>query len=83
MTEVILVIKQWGNNLGVHLPAAIVREAQVHVDQRVRLTVVDGQIIITPMEGESLMLEQRLAQYDLARHGDEVMRVQHIGAEKW
>lgn len=31
MTEVVLDIKQWGNNLGV------------------RLTVVDGQIIITPV----------------------------------
>ncbi len=49
MTEVILDIKQWGNNLGVRLPAAIAREAQVHVDQRVRLTVADGQIIVTPI----------------------------------
>lgn len=83
MTEVILDIKQWGNNLGVRLPAAIAREAQVHVDQRVRLTVADGQIIITPIGDELLTLEERLAQYDPARHGGEVMRVQHIGAEKW
>lgn len=83
MTEVILDIKQWGNNLGVRLPAVIAREAQVHVDQRVRLTVTDGQIIITPIGDESLTLAQRLAQYDPARHGGEVMRVQNIGAEKW
>jgi len=49
----------------------------------VRLTVADGQIIITPIGDESLMLEQRLSQYDLARHGGEEIRVQHIGAEKW
>ena len=46
LKEVILDIKQWGNNLGVCLPAAIVREAQVHVDQRVRLSVVDNYIQI-------------------------------------
>lgn len=57
MTEVILAIKQWGNNLGMRLPVAIAREAQVHVDQRVRLTVADGQIIITQIGDESLTLE--------------------------
>lgn len=46
MKEVTLDIKQWGNNLGVCLPAAIVRETQVHVDQRVRLSVVDNYIQI-------------------------------------
>ncbi|MDP1787128.1 AbrB/MazE/SpoVT family DNA-binding domain-containing protein [Nitrosomonas sp.] len=50
MTEVILDIKQWGNNLGVRLPAAIAREAHVHADQQVKLTVSDGQIIITPVQ---------------------------------
>lgn len=82
MTEVVLDIKQWGNNLGVRLPAAIAREAQVHADQRVRLTVSDGQIIITPVADESLTLEQRLAQFDPARHGGEIMRTTAIGAEK-
>lgn len=82
MTEVVLDIKQWGNNLGVRLPAAIAREAQVHADQRVRLTVSDGQIIITPVADESLTLEQRLAQFDPARHGGEIMHTTAIGAEE-
>lgn len=83
MTEVVLDIKQWGNNLGVRLPAAIAREAQVHADQRVRLTVSDGQIIITPVVDESLTLEQRLTQFDPVRHGGEVMSTTATGAEKW
>ena len=82
MTEVVLDIKQWGDNLGVRLPAAIAREAQVHADQRVRLTVSDGQIIITPVADESLTLEQRLAQLDPARHGGEIMHTTAIGAEE-
>ncbi|MDP1614241.1 MAG: AbrB/MazE/SpoVT family DNA-binding domain-containing protein, partial [Methylococcales bacterium] len=64
MAEVILDIKQWGNNLGVRLPAAIAREAQVHADQQVKLTVSGGQIIITPVQDKPLTLEQRLAQFD-------------------
>lgn len=84
MKDVILDIKQWGNNLGVRLPAAIAREAHVHVDQRVKLTASNGQIIITPVRDEPLTLEQRLKQFDPARHGGEAMAVnQRLGAEKW
>lgn len=32
MTEVTLDIKKWGNSLGVRLPAAIAREANLHSD---------------------------------------------------
>lgn len=84
MAEVILDIKQWGNNLGVRLPAAIAREAQVHADQQVKLTVSGGQIIITPVQDKPLTLEQRLAQFDPAKHGGEVMTPpEPLGAEKW
>lgn len=84
MTEVELDIKQWGNNLGVRLPSAIAREAHLHVHQRVRLFVDAGQIIIRPVLDEPLTLEQRLADYDPARHGGEVMIVtQKLGAEQW
>ena len=84
MAEVILDIKQWGNNLGVRLPAAIAREAHVRADQQVKLTVSGGQIIITPVQDKPLTLEQRLAQFDPAKHGGEVMiPTQRLGAEKW
>ena len=48
MTEAILDIKQWGNNLGVRLPASVARAAHLKVDQRVRITVEDSRVIITP-----------------------------------
>jgi antitoxin MazE len=84
MNEVVLDIKQWGNNLGVRLPAAIARAAHLHVHQRVRLSVADGNIIITPVPDEPLTLEQRLADYDPVRHGGEVMNTrQGLGAEEW
>ena len=84
MTDVTLDIKRWGNNLGVRLPAAIVREADLHTDQRVRITVVDKQVIITPITDEDLSLQQRLENFDPARHSGEVMAVdQRLGAEKW
>jgi len=82
MTEAVLDIKKWGNNLGVRLPAAVAREAKLHADQRVRISVKDGRITITPVSG--MTLEQRLARFDPSRHGGEAMQAdEEIGAEKW
>lgn len=84
MAEAILDIKQWGNNLGVRLPAAVAREAHLHVDQRVRVTVEGDQVVITPVDTTRLTLEQRLAVYDSNRHGGEqMMTTQRLGAEHW
>ncbi|MBL4743096.1 MAG: AbrB/MazE/SpoVT family DNA-binding domain-containing protein [Cycloclasticus sp.] len=84
MTEVTLDIKKWGNSLGLRLPSAIAREAHLHTDQRVRMSVVDKQIIITPIVSETLTLEERLANFDPAIHGGEAMAVsESVGAEKW
>ena len=55
------------------LPAAIARAAHLHVNQRVKLSVVDGVVIIAPILNEALTLEERLANFDPARHGGEVM----------
>jgi len=84
MAEVMLDIKQWGNNLGVRLPAAIAREAHLHVHQRVNIEVVDKQVVITPVEDTILTLEQRLVLFDSARHGGEVMMpTESVGVETW
>ena len=81
MTEAVLDIKQWGNNLGVRLPAAVARAAHLRADQRVRVSVEDGQVVIRPDPG--ITLEQRLARFDPARHGGEVMADPPVGAERW
>ena len=83
MAEAVLDIKQWGNNLGVRLPAAVAREAHLHADQRVCVSVEGGRVVITPVIDVTLTLEQRLARFDPARHGGEVMASGTIGAERW
>lgn len=84
MVETVLDIKQWGNNLGVRLPAAVAREAHLHVHQRVRVSVDGDQVVITPVNASQLTLEQRLAAYDPKRHGGEQMATtQTLGAERW
>jgi antitoxin MazE len=83
MTQAFLDIKHWGNNLGVRLPAAIAREAHLHADQRVRISVEAGRVIITPVADVPLSLEQRLNRFDPARHGGEEMISEARGAELW
>ena len=84
MHEVVLDIKQWGNNLGVRLPATIARAARLRVHQRVRLSVQEGQVLITPLDDAPLTLAQRLALFDPKRHGGESMTTgSTLGAERW
>ena len=83
MTQALLDIKQWGNNLGVRVPVAVAREAHLHVDQRVRVSVEDGKVIITPVTNVPMTLEQRLANFDPKRHGGEAMVTRPMGAERW
>lgn len=82
-TEAILAIKHWGNSLGLRLPSAVAREAGLHADQRVRLTVEDGNLVIRPVEEGWPSLAQRLARFDPERHGGEIMMAGRIGAEQW
>ncbi len=83
MAEAVLDIKQWGNNLGVRIPAAVAREAHLKVDQRVRVSVEGRQVIITPVADTPHTLEERLARFDPARHGGEAMASERVGAERW
>ena len=71
MVEAVLDIKQWGNNLGVRLPAAVAREAHLHDDEQARVLMERDRVGITPFTDSRLTLEQRLAADDPKRNGGE------------
>ena len=83
MSEALLDIKPWGNNLGVRIPAAVAREAKLRANQRVKVSVEDGRVIITPQADKALTLADRLALFDPALHGGEVMAAAPVGVEQW
>lgn len=83
VSEAVLDIKPWGNNLGVRIPAAVAKAAKLHANQRVTVSVEDGRVVITPHGPKPLSLDERLSRYDPAVHGGEVMAAAPIGAEKW
>lgn len=80
----VLTLKHWGNNLGVRLPAAVARAALLHADQRVRVLVEGGRVVIEPLTDAPLTLAQRLALFDPEVHGSEAMlSPRRLGAEAW
>jgi antitoxin MazE len=83
MNEATLDIKPWGNNLGVRLPAAVARAAQLRANQRLRITVEDGRVIITPERDQPATLAERLAMFDPAIHGGEAIAIRPVGREVW
>lgn len=81
--EAILDIKQWGNSLGVRLPSAIAKEANLKLNQKIRITVEDKKLVVTAAH-EPLTLEQRLALFDPEKHsGEQMQTTSTLGAEKW
>ena len=82
MSDAVLRIRSWGNSLGVRIPSAVARAAQLTVDQEVKLEVDDGRVIIAPQSPARLTLAQRLERYDPAIHGGETMASPLVGAEK-
>ena len=84
MTQALLSIKHWGNNLGVRLPQAVARAAHLQADQQVRVSVESGRVMIEPLPKDALSLEDRLKRFDPSRHGGEAMAAAaRVGAEKW
>lgn len=83
MSEATLDIKRWGNSLGVRLPAAVAREAGLGADQRVRLSVENGRVVIEALFPAQETLASRIARFDPALHGGEAMASPPVGAERF
>jgi len=45
-------LKKWGNSVSVRIPAAVMREFNLSVDQEVDLRAEDGKLLIEPIRDE-------------------------------
>jgi len=86
--------KPRGHHLGLHSPATNRKAVGLQSDQYPKISmkdksvvttsVVTTSVVTTPCDPKPLSLEERLARFDPARHGGEVMRTANpLGAEKW
>tara|TARA_R110002072_G_scaffold171574_1_gene325250 strand:+ start:216 stop:467 length:252 start_codon:yes stop_codon:yes gene_type:complete len=53
-------IRKWGNSAGTIIPANILQEAGLEIGDTLDARVVEGKVILSPVEGE-LTLEELLA----------------------
>src|SRR5271154_2310629 len=76
-----LTVQQWGNSLAVRIPAAVARTARFRVGQPVEVSAQDSNVLVRSIGEPKLTLEQKLAVFDPALHGGEVMTTRPIGNE--
>jgi len=76
-----LTIQQWGNSLAVRIPAAVARAAHFEVGQEVQVTTDEVGVTVKPIGPRKLTLDEKLALFDPAKHGGEVMATGRVGVE--
>jgi antitoxin MazE len=76
-------VQKWGNSLALRIPKAFARDAQLENDSFVEITIVEGQIIIKPVEAPSWTLEELLAGINNKNIHHEVDTGPAVGNETW
>jgi len=80
-----VVLKRWGNNAAVRLPAAIVKAARFQLDQPLEVREENGRVIIEPAEirPSDVDIEALCATLDQAEKPELVDFGPPTGSEVW
>lgn len=54
-------VRKWGNSAAVRMPAAVMEEAKLEIDQPVEVRVEDGRVVIERVEAPEFTLDALLA----------------------
>ena len=76
-------IKKWGNSLALRIPKALAKEAGLYYELSVELTLLDGKLVIAPIERPKLDLEAMLDQITEENLHSEVNVGPAVGQEVW
>ncbi len=76
-------VQKWGNSLALRIPKAFALDAQLENDSFVEISIVDGQIVITPVAAPSWTLEELLAGINKNNIHQEVDTGSAVGNEVW
>ena len=76
-------IKKWGNSLALRIPKALAKEAGLHYELPVELSLVDGKLVIVPIERPKFDLEAMLDQITEDNLHSEVDVGPAVGQEVW
>lgn len=73
--------QNWGNSLAVRLNAKVARAAHIEAGQPLTIEVVKEGVLLRPIVSPRETLAQKLARFDPALHGGEVMAGAPVGVE--
>lgn len=76
-------VQKWGNSLALRIPKAFALDAQLDHDSLVELSLVDGQIVIKPVQSPTWTLEKLLAGVNSENIHSETDTGEAIGNEVW
>jgi antitoxin MazE len=76
-------VQKWGNSLALRIPKAFALDAQLENDSIVEISIVDGQIVIKPVEAQSWSLEELLSGINKTNIHHEVETGPAVGYEAW
>ena len=76
-------IQKWGNSLGVRIPKTLAQEAAVEEGLPVNVTIEDGRLVVAPIRGGRLDLQELLAQITPDNLHGEVNFGKPTGREIW
>jgi len=76
-------VQKWGNSLALRIPKAFALDAQLDKDSVVEVSLVDGQIVIKPIQSPSWTLEKLLAGVNSENIHGETDTGKAIGNEVW
>jgi antitoxin MazE len=76
-------VQKWGNSLALRIPKSFAAETRIAQDAVVELSLVDGKLVITPVDGPYWTLEQLLQGVTPENLHSEVETGPAVGAEAW
>lgn len=80
-TEVTL--KKWGNSLAVRLPKEITSSVDLHENSKVKLSIVNGNIVATPIKESKITLDDILLGVTPENYGKVIDLGVPVGKEIW
>jgi antitoxin MazE len=76
-------IQKWGNSLDLRIPKSFAIETGLDQDVLVDVALVDGKLIVTPLQTSSFTLEQLLAGITDENQHVEIDTGEAVGNEGW
>ncbi len=76
-------VQKWGNSLALRIPKAFARDTHLEQDSLVEILLIDGQIVIKPVNSANWSLEELLAGVNIDNIHHEIDTGIAVGNEVW